>query len=661
MNNRKRELLIGYTILGVIIMLIFLMISFGQKSFVPFSGDYKVRVWFASAPGITTNSPVVKNGIPIGRVLEVKFVEEDTMVEVTLQIQKDRKIYNDDECRIKSSFIMGDSQIEFVKINTGKPSEPIVPETTLLIGVTPPDAMRMLSNAEEKVTEAIQNVSDAARNLSGMMNRINEVIGSPEELKDKQQKVALIFDDVNKTMKTYNDLGSNLNSIIGDPETRDSIRSAAKDAPAAIAQIKTISEKVNFAVDDIRKTLDKASGTFDKLDKNLVNVESFTEKLGADGPAAIDNLVASTKKLEVFFDELSNLLNAFGNSNGPLQQMVNDPEFFNDIQRTITNVRQITEQFKPLLREARPIVRNANVLTDKLAREPQKLGLAGMFDKSPPTKGLPSAGNYFGAGSSQGPYFKLNSYPSCEGGIYEFDEEGEIMYDDYGQNVPPRSARARVNPTRPVGPPYYRIEQVEGPKAKLWPFASPQYRYVPVEGGLTNAAKIEARARERFYSQPQNDIPYEEDVRIICETNAAESNQPEITYSNANGNQVGLSFDPEPELAPETIRETVVAENSYDNSAHRSSAAPIISFEPERHQNVPKLVMNIAPRSSSNAPVISFEPEPHASARLRNVARPVATTAANTSTTAERTSNGPILSHQVPPPGSSQYQMPTYR
>lgn len=665
MNNQRRELLLGFTAIGTIVMMLILAYLFGKNTVVPFSGDYKIYVWFDSAPGITVNSPVLKNGLQIGRVIEVNFIEDDTIIEVVLQIQKDRKIYDDEECRIKTALIMGDSSIEFVKIKHTGERKQITAATGPIKGVTPTDMMKVISNAEEKVTEAIDNVSEAARNLSSLMHRINNIVGTEDELKAKQEQFSNLIVEARTAMQTYNKLGKDLGSIVSDPEVQAGMRQIAKDTPDAIAEIKKVTENANLVIIDLKTTVEKASGSIEKIDgtfakaeKNLDNLSVFTDHLKDRGNEAIDHVADSAKKLETFFDELTQLLNAVSSSEGPLQQMLNDPQLFNDIQRTITNSREITERIKPLIQDAQPIMHNVNVMTDKLAREPFKLGLPGMLDRSPPTKGLPKGANCFGQGymsSSSGMFGNLRTpsneirYPFDMSG---FDEDGYPLYETEDQveihassrNVPRIPRNVMLDRTY-TGPPHKRLVQVERDNwfSKLWPFAKNEYRYETVRPPAVIAIENAERRNRQQYAPvietaPQG-YPFPQSVTSLndaqSEMYAMEpvqqkyaQNVPdvkEISYGN-----IGISFE------PEETQSVAVQEKSLALNVPNRKTETIISFEPEPH-TASRVASNPAPArvSTAPAPSIAFNPEP------------------------TKTATAPEKQH-VPPRSNPRYLLPKY-
>ncbi len=59
--------------------------------------------------------------------------------------------------------------------------------------------------------------------------------------------------------------------------------------------------------------------------------------------------------------------------------LMNDPTLYENLNRTVTNVEELSRQL-------RPIVNDVRVFTDQLARHPEKIGVRGALERSDGTK-----------------------------------------------------------------------------------------------------------------------------------------------------------------------------------------------------------------------------------------------------------------------------------
>jgi phospholipid/cholesterol/gamma-HCH transport system substrate-binding protein len=108
-------------------------------------------------------------------------------------------------------------------------------------------------------------------------------------------------------------------------------------------------------------------------------MEGVTGPLGERGPQIVERVDQSVARL----DELLGIMSEFGRNlnsgQGSLGKIMNDPELYQHLNATARNLEQITCQLKPILADAR-------VFSDKIARHPEVLGVRGAIQKSPGTK-----------------------------------------------------------------------------------------------------------------------------------------------------------------------------------------------------------------------------------------------------------------------------------
>ena len=123
---------VGVMILATILVAVILFLFF-RRSTSLLGGTYTINITFAKAPGVTAGTPVRKLGIRIGQVQSVQFANGDAGVIVTAQIDADRRLNNDEQCRVANSLLMGDAVLEIVKNPDFRGAEaPLKPGETCL-------------------------------------------------------------------------------------------------------------------------------------------------------------------------------------------------------------------------------------------------------------------------------------------------------------------------------------------------------------------------------------------------------------------------------------------------------------------------------------------------------------------------------------------------
>ncbi|MDR0522215.1 MAG: MlaD family protein [Planctomycetaceae bacterium] len=418
METRRQEFRIGVMVLAAVVSLVLMTMFFGRQPMLRISEENLVQVRFQRSPGIKRNSPVFKNGVQVGRVVKVELVDQDREVEVTLALDKRRKIYTNEECRIRQTVIMGDASLEFVKrTNYNGIVEEIDPAMPL-VGVGSSDIMGGFSNIEGDLTEAIKNVSAAADNLGGFIERVNSALGTPEEFKSRQDKFTAIVEETRQAMSSMRSMTDGVNKLVGDPQIQANVRKVMADLPDVIERSRTlVSESTSFVqetrgfIEKGNGSLDTLAGGLDKVLKTLENVTKITEQVEGDVPEIVAAVKKSAVKMESLFSELTMIVSNFRQSDGTVKRLMRDPALYEKLSATLDNVEKITDEVDWLLRcEVKPIAFNVKVLTDKAARDPA-IFLRNLLKKEPPVKHLSpywsscgTGGTLFGGRCSEGVY-----------------------------------------------------------------------------------------------------------------------------------------------------------------------------------------------------------------------------------------------------------------
>jgi phospholipid/cholesterol/gamma-HCH transport system substrate-binding protein len=357
MNERSLQLRVGLMMLVALIALGVLAVMFGEMPKL-IVGEYKVYVTFTQAPGVSEGTPVRKSGILIGRVTDVRFAEDGASVVVTMAIQDKWKIYRNELCRVQTN-LLGDATLEFVRAQTGEPpGEPIRPGEHLT-GLYIPDPNQLVANIQGKFDATITSVNQTSTGLRT----------AAEDLSLTLKKLSVIIDEnregIRNVVDQTNKLLTDTRQVIGDEETRKQLRESIRQLPE---MIRDTSEAV--------RTLNQTAA---RVDKNLRNIEGFTEPLGQNGRALVDNLNRGTARLDQLVDEMLKFSRALNSSEGTVGQLIHNPELYQRMVRAARNLDEVS-------RELRPILDDARVFSDKIARHPELLGVRGAVKGSVGTK-----------------------------------------------------------------------------------------------------------------------------------------------------------------------------------------------------------------------------------------------------------------------------------
>lgn len=414
MDERVVQFRVGVMVLATLIIAVILALLFGEMPSLVQS-SYTIQVRFADAPGVTKDTPVTKSGILIGRVTDVEFAPDGDGVIVSIEIEGDRKIPRTDVCRITKT-LLGDARVEFISRslngrrrappavsspaspsptsppsgNVGDPplmliqpvsyqSQPAaelalqeappepkkvepdiyIREGDVIIGEVAPEPIEVVADLQENLSKAINSVAETSEEFRDVIRQVGSLLSRNEERIDNiLKRTDVITVDLQQTLQS-------INRIVGDEPTRQRLQEAIAQMPELLK--------------DTRQTVSRIGETMALVDRNLENIAGFTEPLGERGPAIVARVDQASEKLDRLLVELLAFGQSLNAGQGTLNRLMSDPELYNSVARTIKNIEDLVVRL-------RPVVDDARVFSDKIARHPEVLGVRGAVQRSPGIK-----------------------------------------------------------------------------------------------------------------------------------------------------------------------------------------------------------------------------------------------------------------------------------
>jgi len=360
MNEKLIAFRVGVVVLAAAVLAIGLIGIFGGGKGV-FQRRYSVFLSFQSAPNVTVDTPVRKNGVLIGRVSNVEL--KDNGVVLTARIDAHRTLREDEICRIKTASLLGDAVVEFVPPSERSPTAKVVQDGDYMTGVVATDPLQVLTNLESDIRTALGAMGGAATDVSTAARRLSQTLGGDDQqLQRLLTKSELALDSFQKTMTTLDD-------VVGDPEIKEGLKQSLKDLPKMF--------------NDVQQTLAQARDAMARFDRvgqkaeqNLDNLAEFTGPLGQKGEQLMNDLGRSVQNLEEISSQLVVFSQAINSSEGTLGKLINDREMYDDFRESVSNLKDATRRIDPILRDFR-------IVSDKLATDPGGQ-LKRVFDPKPP-------------------------------------------------------------------------------------------------------------------------------------------------------------------------------------------------------------------------------------------------------------------------------------
>ncbi|MCG8585085.1 MAG: MlaD family protein [Pirellulales bacterium] len=353
MNERALQIRVGFMVLTSMIIGAVLIVVFAELP--TFGKKVTIEVDFDDATGVAADTPVYKSGKLIGRVTDVEL-KAIKGVRVTMNIEEDA-VRENDEARVVGS-LLGDASISFMGRDQAEPAPPIQPGT-ILRGNAASDPLAMMSEISVRVPEMTESVTKAGDAIDELAKRINKMLGENDDQFGRiVNKSETALDNFNKAMMGLND-------VFGDEQSRERLQQGLEEIPEVLKKMST--------------TLDGVQRTIRLADSNLRNLEGFTKPLGERGEKIAGDLSRATDLLDDLLSNVVQFSDALNRREGTLGQLVHNRELYDRLNGAAKTIDD-------LVKEVRPIVRDMRVFSDKLARNPELLGVRGAVKPSNGTK-----------------------------------------------------------------------------------------------------------------------------------------------------------------------------------------------------------------------------------------------------------------------------------
>jgi phospholipid/cholesterol/gamma-HCH transport system substrate-binding protein len=387
MDERVIQFRVGVVVIAAAIVTAILVVVFSDG--VPFfSGKYTIYIRFPQAPGIQPNTPVRKSGVRIGRVSEVKLLDQGGVL-VSADIDSGRNIHKDELCFINTASLLGDSVVEFISpdpVPVSTDPDDYLKDGQVIDGrvsTNPTQALDVLVRLEGDIQGALTAVQDAADGMAQLSQTLNAAVG------DNGEQAQRIMAKTEGALDSFQTTMSSINEITGDVETREQLKRTLRDLP--------------LVFDDTRQTLARAQQSLDGIDtmtaqaqQNLENLEGFTRPLGERGPQLAERFDETLRNADELLLQLVEFSRGLNEREGSIGKLVYDDELYERLNRAAANVEDLTRRLGPILDDAR-------VFSDKIARDPSQLGVRGALNRQP-------GGVKFGTGFDQLPHERAHDH-----------------------------------------------------------------------------------------------------------------------------------------------------------------------------------------------------------------------------------------------------------
>ena len=318
MSNYRRNVLVGATVLGALLMLGWMILRFGATLATPFADKMMpVRFITERADGLSEGSAVVFRGVTVGRVDDVERDPDQIHVYVNGEVDVNPPLPGKVTAKIRQGSILGSGSTLVLEADPDSSGD-LKPNTLIqadFVGLDlfPPE----IKSLSTELAATVKQFQDA--NLVGNLN-------------DRVAQAGKMMDAAQKTLTSFN-------ALVGDPKMRE-------DVQASLANIREASENVR-----------RVTGTADQVAAKLNTAVTTINETATSTQAHIDDLTkladARLEEASATLKQVAEITAKINDGKGTAGMLVNDPKLYaglvdttNELNATVKDLQRVILQWE---------------------------------------------------------------------------------------------------------------------------------------------------------------------------------------------------------------------------------------------------------------------------------------------------------------------------
>jgi ABC-type transporter Mla subunit MlaD len=219
------------------------------------------------------------------------------------------------------------------------------------------------------VRATVDDVGAAARNATRLLERGDVMLQANRET-------------IEETLRNLNRATAQANKLLGD-ENLANVRQTLSNVRTASEPLPRMSRNADDILQQGRTTVRQMNTTLAQLQATLRDVQAVTGPLGARSAGISRNADESLARLNKILQDVQSLLKVVDRSDGTFRKFLTDPSLYNNADCAAAMVARMMPRLERILKDF-------EVFADKLARQPELLGVRGAIAPSSGLKGPPT-------------------------------------------------------------------------------------------------------------------------------------------------------------------------------------------------------------------------------------------------------------------------------
>ena len=268
---------------------------------------------YDNVEGLSKSSPVTINGLQVGSITDIKFLDSSGKLVVSMNINNDFDFPKGSVAKIYGGNLIGSKSmaIEPVYDQEGKALS-----GDTLVSKVDPGLLELVNN---RLTPLQARVETAVSDVDTLVTSVNSILSS-----DTQRSIKQSFIDIRTTLNSLKNTTKNINDVVA--ENKQNINSSFVNINETTENLKNVSDSIS------RINIEKISND---LEESVANINAVTKKIddkdGTLGKLVNDdqlyqNLEGASKELEELLNDIKTNpkryvhFSVFGKKNRPYKK-----------------------------------------------------------------------------------------------------------------------------------------------------------------------------------------------------------------------------------------------------------------------------------------------------------------------------------------------------
>jgi phospholipid/cholesterol/gamma-HCH transport system substrate-binding protein len=217
-------------------------------------------------------------------------------------------------------------------------------------GRVAPDPLDALMNMQDSFDTTLGAIKIAGDQVAALALDVRKIIGSGEgELERISQQTEVTIANFNQTLDA-------IESLFRDPNLRSTLDTVATRLPELVDDAQAVLQQVD-------STLGAFEGVGLAAEETMKNIADFTAPLGDQGERIVGDALSALQNLDALLVDLRSVAARVTSSQGTVARLLDDDQLYYSFINTLQNVESLTHRLQPIVEDAR-------VVADKVARDP---------------------------------------------------------------------------------------------------------------------------------------------------------------------------------------------------------------------------------------------------------------------------------------------------